>query len=251
MSAPDASDRLPPVALLAGGLATRLRPITERIPKALIEVAGEPFIAHQLRLLVRQGVRDIVVCAGYLGDRIEAFVQDGARFGCSVRYSWDGPTLLGTGGALRAALPLLPRQFFVLYGDSYLPTPLHPIWQAFRASRLPALMTVFRNEGRWDTSNVEYSDGKIRRYDKVNRTAQMRYIDYGLGVLDAAAVGARPAGQNWDLAELYRELAGEQQLAGYEVAERFYEIGSHGGILETEAFIRGIRKDASSPEARI
>lgn len=237
---------LPAVALLAGGLAMRLRPITEQIPKALIEVAGEPFIAHQLRLLVGQGIRQVVICAGYLGEMIENFVGDGARFDCAVRYSWDGAKLLGTGGALRAALPLLPAQFFVLYGDSYLPTPMHPVWTAFRAAGLPALMTVFGNEGRWDTSNVEFVDGAIRRYDKVNRTRAMQHIDYGLGILEAAAVGARPAGGVWDLADLYRDLAQEQRLAGYEVAERFYEIGSHAGILETEAFLQRIKQEDSA-----
>jgi len=179
-----------------------------------------------------------VICAGYLGQQIETFVQDGAGFGCSVRYSWDGPTLLGTGGALRQALPKLPGTFFVLYGDSYLPTPYRPVWDAFCASKLPALMTVFRNEGRWDTSNVEYVDGTIRRYDKVNRTPQMLHIDYGLGVLDAATVSVRPADQAWDLAELYGDLVSRNLLAGYEVAERFYEIGSRTGILETEAFLQ-------------
>jgi NDP-sugar pyrophosphorylase family protein len=238
MSAPAVSDPLPPVALLAGGLATRLRPITEKIPKSLVEVAGEPFIAHQLRLLVRQGVREVVICAGYLGNQIEEFVLDGARFGCSVRYSWDGPTLLGTGGALRLALPLLPERFFVLYGDSYLPTPYRPVWRAFCDSNLPALMTVFRNEGRWDTSNVEYQDGTIRVYDKINRTPRMLHIDYGLGVLDATIVSARPAGQAWDLAELYSELVNRGLLAGYEVGDRFYEIGSTAGIQETERFLQ-------------
>jgi NDP-sugar pyrophosphorylase family protein len=238
MSVPAVSDLLPPVALLAGGLATRLRPITEKIPKSMVAVAGEPFIAHQLRLLVDQGVHEVVVCAGYLGAQIEAFVGDGAGFGCAVRYAWDGPRLLGTGGALRQALPLLGDRFFVLYGDSYLPIAFRPVWQAFQASGQPGLMTVFRNEGRWDTSNVEFVDGIIRRYDKVNRTPAMRHIDYGLGVLDAAVVRDRPAAEPWDLAALYGDLVSQGRLVGYEVTQRFYEIGTPAGIAETEAFLQ-------------
>ena len=110
-----------PVAILAGGLATRLRPITEKIPKSLVDVAGEPFIVRQLDYLFRQRVRDVVLCIGYLGEMIEAVVGDGSRFGLRVSYSIDGPILLGTGGALRRAAPLLGEAFFVLYGDSYLP----------------------------------------------------------------------------------------------------------------------------------
>lgn len=232
-------DPLPPVALLCGGLATRLRPITEKIPKSLVEVAGEPFIAHQLRLLACQGIAEVVICAGHLGEQIADFVGDGARFGCSVRYSWDGEALLGTGGALHRALPLLGERFFVMYGDSYLPTRFRPVWDAFRRARLPALMTVFRNEGRWDASNVEFefARGTIRRYDKVERSAAMHHIDYGLGALEAAILAGRSANTPFDLAELYRDLCRERRLAGYEVAERFYEIGSPAGLGETSAFL--------------
>jgi hypothetical protein len=170
------SERRPALALLAGGLATRLRPTTITTPKSMIEIADEPFVAHQLRLLSDQGISEIVICAGYLGEQIEAYVGDGGTFGCNVRYSFDGDRLLGTGGALRKALPLLGDRFFVMYGDSYLPTPFAPIQQAFERAGLPALMTVFRNAGRWDTSNVEFIDGVIRGYDKVDRTPAMLHI---------------------------------------------------------------------------
>jgi NDP-sugar pyrophosphorylase family protein len=238
-------ERLPALALLAGGLATRLRPLTLSVPKSLVEVAGEPFIAHQLRLLASRGIGDIVVCAGHLGEQITEYVGDGTDFGCRVRYSFDGDRLLGTGGALQKALPLLGDRFFVMYGDSYLPTRFAPVLSAFERTGLPALMTVFRNAGRWDTSNVEFADGIIRRYDKVDRTPAMLHIDYGLGIVAADAFAVRPADEAFDLADFYRDLARRGRLTGLEVAERFYEIGSPEGLGETDAFLRQLNGKGS------
>ena len=230
--------QMPPVALLAGGLATRLRPLTETVPKAMLEVAGAPFIAHQLRLLRREKVARVVICAGYLGEQIAAYVGDGRRFGLSVRYRFDGPRLLGTGGALRAALDELGDEFIVMYGDSWLDIPYAPVVEAFRASGAPALMTVFRNEGQWDTSNVWFEDGRIRLYSKRERLPQMRHIDWGLSIVRADVLAARPANEPFDLAEVYSDLSREGKLAGYEVTTRFYEIGSAEGLRETDALLR-------------
>src|SRR6266566_8462192 len=169
-----------PVAILAGGLATRLRPTTEKIPKALITVAGQPFLAHQLRLLQSAGIRKVVLCVGYRGEMIEQEFGDGHNFGVELSYSFDGPKLLGTGGALKKALPLLGKHFLVLYGDSYLPIDYAAPAQAFIASRKLGLMTVFRNEGRWDTSNVWFQGGAIKSYNKKERRTEVRHIDYGL-----------------------------------------------------------------------
>lgn len=227
-----------PVAILAGGLATRLRPITEKIPKSLVAVAGEPFLAHQLRLLHARGLRRAVLCVGYLGEMIERDFGDGAAFGMELSYSFDGPKLLGTGGALRQALPLLGEEFFVLYGDSYLPIDYAKVFAAYRASGQPGLMTVFRNEGAWDTSNVQFEDGCIIRYDKHERTPEMRYIDYGLGVFRASVFAERPAGEAFDLAEVQRGLVAKGALAGHEVFQRFYEIGSHAGLAELETLLQ-------------
>ncbi len=228
----------PPLALLAGGLAKRLRPLTDTSPKAMIEVAGQPFIAHQLRQLATEGIERVVICAGYLAEQIAEFVDDGSRWGLKVTYSLDGETLLGTGGALRKALPLLGETFFTMYGDSYLDIAFAPIFRAFTASGCLGLMTVFRNEGRWDSSNVEFADGGIKLYDKVNRTPVMRYIDYGLGVLSASAVALFPANVPLDLARLYQDLLARKQLAGFEVYTRFYEIGSPEGLSETERYFK-------------
>jgi NDP-sugar pyrophosphorylase family protein len=232
------SKNMPPIAILAGGLATRLRPLTTSIPKSMVEVAGAPFIHHQLRLLVREGFKDIVICTGHLGDQIESFVGDGSRFGCSVQYSKDGAVPLGTGGALLRAAPLLGPSFMVTYGDSYLDTSYAKPWAAFRRSDLPALMTVHRNEGKWDASNVEFSEGVIKRYDKIVKTPAMNYIDYGMGVLTREAVLTLTLEESFDLAHLYCLLAKRGLLAGYEVHQRFYEIGSPAGLAETDRYLR-------------
>jgi NDP-sugar pyrophosphorylase family protein len=230
---------MPAMAILAGGLATRMRPLTEQVPKSMLEVAGEPFIAHQLRLLRREGIQRVVLCVGHLWERIEAFVGDGSRFGLSVAYTVDGPRLLGTGGALRAALDRLGPDFLVMYGDSWLDVAYAPVVEAFRASAQPALMTVFRNAGQWDHSNVWFEHGRIRLYDKRQSLPQMQHIDWGLGMLAADVVAGRPAGEPFDLAEIYSELSRAGRLAGYEVATRFYEIGSPDGLREADVLLRG------------
>src|SRR5436189_10273 len=189
---------MPPVALLAGGLATRLRPLTETVPKAMLEVAGEPFIAHQLRLLRRENISRVVICAGYLAEQIAAYVGDGSRFGVLVSYKIDGPRLLGTGGALRAALDRLGDEFLVIYGDSWLDIAYAPVVEAFRASGAPALMTVFRNEGQWDASNVWFEDRRIRLYSKRERLPQMQHIDWGLSLVRADVLAGRPANEPFD-----------------------------------------------------
>jgi NDP-sugar pyrophosphorylase family protein len=230
---------LPPAAILAGGLATRLRPLTDDVPKAMIDVDGQPFVAHQLRLLRSRGIARVVLCLGYKGSMVESFVGDGTAFGLEVAYSHDGPRLLGTAGALKRALPLLGDAFFVLYGDSYLPCDYGSAWDTFRRSGRFALMTVFRNDGRWDTSNVEYRDGRIVAYSKSERTGRMHHIDYGLGVLSGPAFADVPADEPYDLARLYAGLLARGQLAAHEVGERFYEVGSFAGLEEMRALLRG------------
>jgi len=227
-----------PVAILAGGLATRLRPITEHIPKILIDVAGQPFAVHQIKRLQQQGLTDIVLCVGHLGEQVEQALGDGRRWGVRLRYVFDGPVLLGTGGALRKALLDLGEAFFVMYGDSYLTCDFTAVEQTFRSSGKLGLMTVYRNDDAWDRSNVVYANGRIMRYDKHDRTIDMRHIDYGLGVLQARAFEAYPADRPIDLAVIYQDLLATNQLAGFEVAERFYEIGSPAGLEETRQYLQ-------------
>jgi NDP-sugar pyrophosphorylase family protein len=230
---------MPPIAVLAGGLAMRMRPLTEQLPKALLEVAGEPFVAHQLRLFAREGISDVKLLVGYCWEQLELFVGDGSRFGVQVDYIVDGPTALGTGGAVRHALDRLGAEFFVTYCDSWLDAPYAPVVEAFRASGRPALMCVYRNENRWDASNVQFEDGVIRYYSKKIRLPEMHHIDWGLGMLKACIVATRPLGEIWDLAELYEELSTSDRLAGYEMTRRFYEIGSFEGLAETNCLLRG------------
>jgi NDP-sugar pyrophosphorylase family protein len=226
-----------PVAILAGGLATRLRPVTEKIPKVLVPVAGKPFLAHQLQLLRHQGIRRAVLCLGHLGEQVRAEFGDGQRFGVELDYSFDGPKLLGTGGALRQALPQLGDAFFVLYGDSYLTTPFAPIADFFAQSGKPGLMTVYRNEGQYDTSNVVFRDGRIVAYDKKTRSPAMRHIDYGLSLFRSSVFQEWPIGEPFDLADVMQHLVASGDLAGFEVPERFYEIGSPAGLAELEKLL--------------
>ena len=233
-----------PVAILAGGLATRLRPITEKIPKSLVSVAGRPFLEHQIHLLRANGISELVLCVGHLGEMIVDQFGDGSAYGVRIRYSFDGPKLLGTGGAIRKALSLLPEQFFILYGDSYLPIDYRAVAKAFQDSGAAALMTVFANSDAWDRSNVWFESGRIRLYSKRERLPEMKHIDYGLTVARASAF--EHTDESFDLAELLESLSRRQQLAGFEVEERFYEVGSPSGLRELDQLLnagQGVNSD--------
>lgn len=242
------SDAMFPVAILAGGLATRLRPVTEAIPKALIDVNGEPFVAYQLRLLRAQGITQVVLCVGYLGEQIVEMIGDGSQFGLQVAYSFDGPMLLGTAGAIKRALPKLAESFFVLYGDSYLECDYPAVQTTFERSGKLALMTVYRNDGHWDPSNVEFADGCILAYGKQARTPRMHYIDYGLGVFRQSAFAGVPESSPSDLESLYRSLMQQDQLAAFEAPQRFYEIGSLSGVEDLRRYLAKSGKDQDDHE---
>ena len=226
---------LPPIALLAGGTATRLRPITETVPKSLVAVMGEPFLAHQMRLFHRMGFRKLVILTGHFGDQIVDFAGDGTAFGLDVRYVRDGEFARGTGGAVRNAIPVLGSTFFVCYGDLYLDIDVVPIFDAFVASGYPALMTVLHNHGQWDRSNVDF-DGKLVRAHSKDPVAGpgFEWIDFGLSIFDADVFSKFLKPDPVDLLELTRELARNQRLVGFEVSKRFYEIGTPAGLAETE-----------------
>jgi NDP-sugar pyrophosphorylase family protein len=228
-----------PVVILAGGLATRLRPLTDKIPKSLVEVAGRPFLEHQITLLRKNGISEIFLCVGYLGEMIEELFGNGEQFGIQIIYSYDGDKLLGTGGAIKKLLPMLPEDFFVLYGDSYLPIDYQAVATHFRASGKPALMTVFRNDDAWDRSNVWFEEGNICRYSKTERLPQMRYIDYGLTACNQPIFENYPADEPFDLAIVLEKLSQRGELAGYEVHQRFYEVGSHEGLEDLDRLLRG------------
>jgi NDP-sugar pyrophosphorylase family protein len=240
------AETLPPVCVLAGGLGTRLGARVHETPKPLLEVAGRPFLLHQLELLARNGAREVVLCVGYLGELIEERV--GEEF-CAVRirYSYDAPGLDGTLGAVRRARALLGERFLVLYGDTYLRIDYRAVARAWEASGLPAVMTVLHNEGRWDTSNAIYRGGRVERYDKRRPTREMRWIDYGLGGLRSEALD-RVGPEERDLGALYTALAQRGELLGFQASERFYEIGTPGALADTGAMLAGTTQRPQTPQ---
>jgi NDP-sugar pyrophosphorylase family protein len=226
--------------ILAGGVASRLGPQAGDLPKTLVPVAGRPFADHQLTWLAKQGVTQVVYCIGYRGDQIRDYVGGGERWGLQVTYVDEGSDLRGTGGALRLALDqgALAEHFAVLYGDSYLRVDLPVIFAAFRNSGRPALMTVLRNDGRWDRSNADFDGALVTRYSKTE--GDFSWIDYGLSVLAREVVARIPSDRPADLADLLNDLSREGQLGGFEVGERFYEIGSPEGLAELERALRDV-----------
>jgi len=225
-----------PVMILAGGLATRLRPITESIPKALVPVHGRPFIDYQLEYLRNQGIKKVVLCVGYLGQMVEEHVGDGSRYDLEVVYSYDGEHFLGTGGAIRKALPHVGSNFFVLYGDSFLPIDFKAVYAAYQDGGVLAMMTVLKNQNQWDKSNVIFKAEQHIDYNKAQPTQAMNYIDYGLLVMASTIFKTIPENKFLDLADILQQLSSENELKGYKVYERFYEIGSFQGLKETEEF---------------
>ncbi len=228
---------MPNIVILAGGIASRLYPVTKTVPKAMIEIAGKPFISHQLELIKANGIKDAVVCAGYLGEEIQKYVGNGKAYGINVRFSFDGEKLLGTAGAIKKALPLLGEDFAVMYGDSYLTADFKEIYNFFLKSRKKGLMTVFKNDGKYDKSNIVFSNSIILKYDKKNTASDMSYIDYGLSFFKKEAFNEISDNQICDLADLCSGLVQSGQMAGYEVKERFYEIGSFEGLEETKRYL--------------
>jgi len=221
--------------ILAGGLGTRMHPLTETCPKTLLPVAGRPFAWRQLHWLAGQGITEVVYSIGHRGDMIRRYWAQEPSPIPSIRYVDEGERLLGTAGALRLARErgVLNESFFVIYGDSFLPVEFAPVWRAFQASGQPALMTVLRNEGRWDRSNVIYQPGRIMLYDKAAAPG-MQYIDYGLSCFRRDLFDDLTQS---DLALLFHDLSLQDRLAGFQVYERFYEIGSPAGLRDFEQYL--------------
>ena len=233
-----------PVAILAGGLATRLRPITQKLPKSLVIVAGKPFIYYQLKYLRAQNIHSVVLCIGFLGEKIREFVGDGSAWGLRVNYSYDGDNLLGTGGSIKNALPLLGESFFVLYGDSYLPINYLEVQNAFLSNKKRGLITIIKNNNKQHINNVVYHAGNVIEYNKFKQRENMNYLEYGLGVMHGSVFNKYSLGKTFDLAEVYNKLSLDSDLHGYEIFDNYYEIGSKHGITETNKYlIREKRRD--------
>ncbi len=222
------------VVILAGGIATRLRPLTEKIPKSMLPVSGKPFLEHQLSLLRSNGVVDVVLCVGFLAHMITEYFGDGSRFGVRIVYSHEGEVLLGTGGAVRKAAPLLQQEFAVAYGDSYLMIDYADLFRTFRKSGLPATMVVYRNEDRWDRSNVKVDDNKVAFYSKGDRPPDTFYIDAGVSMFRKDSLDLLPPEDPVGLDQLQQILTSRQMLGAYETSQRFYEIGSFTGLHELQ-----------------
>lgn len=226
------------VVILAGGLATRLRPVTETIPKAMVPVAGRPFLEYQIDFLKKNGVTDLVLCVGYLSEKIEQYFGNGDEFGVTIQYVHDGDRLLGTAGALKRAESLLQGNFFVMYGDSYVFLNFKDVYSTFINSNIPAIMVIFKNDNNYDMSNVAVEKGKVIRYDKKNVIGDLVYIDYGVFVFSKSILDLIPRDQEYQLETVIHYLIQKKDLGVYEATKRFYEIGSHKGLEDFTRYIR-------------
>jgi N-acetyl-alpha-D-muramate 1-phosphate uridylyltransferase len=229
------------IVILAGGLATRLRPLTQSIPKSLINIEGKPFIEYQIDLLKQQGLTDVVLCVGYLGEQIEACIGDGSRFGVKVQYSYETDRLLGTAGAVKQAELLLSEEFFIMYGDSYLFFDCAEILSFFNCFNKLGMMTVYKNRNQFDKSNIIVDGNLVKVYDKKKKLETMDYIDYGLLFLRKECLDSIPDNKFYSLEELLTPLVNKQQILAYKVSERFYEIGSFEGIKEFNKYLLALK----------
>jgi NDP-sugar pyrophosphorylase family protein len=225
-------------AILAGGLGTRLRPLTETIPKALIPVAGRPFIEYQIEQFRRHGVTDLIICVGHLGHLIEEHLGDGRHFDVFIRYGYERDGLLGTAGAVKNVESLLDDAFFVQYGDNYLLVDYSEVMAYFRRHDASGLMVVYRNDDRGDRSNVIIDDGLVRVYDKTQKLPGMVYVDFGVSVFRRDTFAGVPPGVATDLSVVYGALIERGQLLAYETYHRFYEVGSPQGLREFESLVQ-------------
>jgi N-acetyl-alpha-D-muramate 1-phosphate uridylyltransferase len=229
------------IAILAGGLATRLRPLTDKIPKSLVPIHGKTFLEYQLDFLKAGGVTDIVLCIGHMGEQIEEYFGNGSEYGVRIKYSREGKIQLGTAGALKKAESLLEDEFFIMYGDSYLFLDFGTLMCYFLNQNKLALMTVYKNQGRYDKSNTEVEGNLVRRYSKQEKTEAMVYIDYGVNILRKKALKLVPADQPYPLEELFPQLIAQNEILAYEIKERFYEIGSPEGLAEFKKYATRFR----------
>ena len=232
-----------PIVILAGGLATRLGSISKKQPKSLIEINAKPFVDWQLELLIKNGYTDFVFCLSHLADLIQNHLGDGSKRGVKIQYSLDGEEQLGTGGAIIKALPLLGKSFAVIYGDSYLPIHFNKVEEFFLSKKLDALMTVYANKGKFDSSNISFVDGQILEYQKGSDEPHFQHIDYGLSYFNSSVFRQFPRAEKLDLTEIYRNLVIRKNLGGFEVSERFYEIGSISGINQLSAYLERFKDE--------
>ena len=225
------------VAILAGGQATRLRPLTWQQPKSMLEIKGKPFLEYQLEFLKRSGVTNVVLCLGYLGEHIVNHFGNGGRFGINTQYSYEEEKLLGTAGALKNAADLLDDPFFTLYGDSYLSMDFSAVMSYFLSRNKLALMTVYKNYNQYESSNTVVEGNLVKEFNKQKKTPDMVYIEYGANIFYQKTLDLVPQGQPYSLDDLFYSLIEKQELLAYQIEKRFYQIGSFQGIEEFKEFI--------------
>lgn len=225
------------IVILCGGLATRIKPITKKIPKSMVLIQGKPFLWHQINLLKKNGIYDIVLCIGYKGEQIEKYFGGGGKFGVNIQYSKDGKKLLGTGGAIKKAEPLLEDIFLTMYGDSYLPFDFQKAIDFFKKSNTMGLMAVFKNTDWHESSNVEVGNNLVKSYSKKRKTKEMKYLDYGLSIFKKEALQYIPKNKFYDLSELHKTVVKKKELLAYIAKQRPCEIGSFKGLEEFKKYI--------------
>jgi NDP-sugar pyrophosphorylase family protein len=240
-TAPEIPDSEPgmQVAILAGGMATRLGDLTKDQPKSMIKISGRPFLEYQLNFLRKGGITKVVLCLGHMSEQIARYFGEGKRYGMTISYSFED-SLLGTAGALRRARYLLDDRFFVMYGDSYLFPKFDQVMAFFSAHKKLALMTVYKNYDRYDRSNTVVEGNLVKRYSKTEKTEDMIYIDYGLNILSQDCLELVPEDQFYSLEDLFTRIIEKDELLAFEVKERFYEIGSPQGLKEFEIFVKNM-----------
>jgi N-acetyl-alpha-D-muramate 1-phosphate uridylyltransferase len=226
------------VVILAGGKGTRLFPLTQTMPKNMIEIRGKPFLSYQIELLKKNNIYDIVICVGFFAKQIVNYYGDGKNFGVNIRYVFEKPdNLLGTAGALKNAEQYLKDEFFVMYGDSYLPVDFRAIFKEFVRWGKLGLMTVYKNANKFDKSNTSIANGLVTRYERLRKKSDLEYIDYGLLVLKKEVLKNIPSKKFVDLDFIINHLIKEKELVANEVTQRFYEIGSFSGIKDFEKYL--------------
>ena len=226
------------IVILCGGLATRLRPVTEKIPKSMIKIEGKLFLEYQLNLLKKNNIFDMIFCIGDKGEQIEDYFGNGSRFGIKIEYSREKEELLGTGGALKQAESLLDEVFLVIYGDSYLPFNFKVAIDYFNKFNKLGLMTVYKNQDLSGGNNVVVKDNLVKQYNKENPREEMGYIDYGVSIFRKKALEFLPENTHCDLSQLHLSLIKKDQLLAFESKIRFYEVGSFSGIEEFKKYIK-------------
>jgi NDP-sugar pyrophosphorylase family protein len=226
------------IVILCGGLGTRLSHLTKYTPKSMIQIEGKPFLEYQIENLKKQSIKDIVLCVGHLSEKIEEYFGKGEKFEVNIKYSYEKEKLFGPIGALKNTEPLLEETFFIMYGDSYLSVDLHKVQNYFMQHDKPALMVVYKNQDKYDRSNLIVQDNMVIGYGEKERTRDMIYIDYGTSILRKKILEILPKDTPISTEQFFSDLVKKRELMAFEAEERFYHIGDLESLEEFRSYIR-------------